>query len=166
MTPLIAIAAIAGGLLLISLATRINGIFLFVALATGELLSHYIGNSAGLVLSGFIKGGRADVVGGIFLLWAPIVLTILFLRKSLPQSSLLFQFSPIALTSAATALITLQMLPTAFQHSVYATAVGAQISKSQDVVIAGAGVATFLLILLIGRPRHESGGKKSKRSRE
>lgn len=163
MTPLIVVAALAGGLLLVSLVFRINAIFLFVAFATGALLSQHIGDSANLAISGFVKGGHADMVGPLFLLWVPIALAIMFLRKSLPSSSLPLQIVPIVLSSAAAAMLTLKYLSVSFQQSVYATPIGRQVNNAQDLIIAGAGVTTFLLILLIGRPHSDDGGKHHKR---
>ena len=165
MTPLIIIGAIAGGLLLVSLVLRINAIFLFTAFATGALLTRYIGSSAGLALSSFVHGNQADVMGSVLLLWLPIVLAVLFLRRSLPASTFILQLFPIIVTSAAAALVTLSLLTPSFQGSVYNTSVGHMVNNVQDLVIAGSGVTTFLVVLIIGRPRHHDakhGGKHHK----
>jgi hypothetical protein len=134
---------------------RINAIFMFVAFACGELLLHYIGEDAALAMSGFIKGPSADMVASLFLLWLPIVLSILFLRRSLPSSGMLLQAVPLAFTAAAMALLTLGTLSQSFRDGFYATPIGHTIHQAQALIIAGAGVTTFLLILIIGRPHHD-----------
>jgi hypothetical protein len=163
MTPLIGIGAIAVGLFLICLLLRINAIFMFVAYGCGELLLHYIGDDAAVAMSGLIKGPSADVVAHLFLLWLPIVLCILFLRRSLPSSGIILQAIPLAFTAAAMALLTLTMLSQSFQDGFYATPVGHTIHNAQTLVIAGAGVTTFLLILIIGRPHNDDHKHKKHR---
>lgn len=165
MNPLVIIGALAGVLLVVTLVGRINAIFLFVALSAGELLSHYIGETASLALGSFLGASRADSVGPILLLWLPMLLAIFFLRKTLPASSLLMQIPPILLSCAAMALMTANKLPHDFQEQLYSGNFGHQLHNVQDIIIAGSGVLTFLLILLIGRPRHdhEKHGKRHHR---
>lgn len=162
MTPIIAIGAIAAGLFLICLALRINAIFMFVAFGTGQLLVQYIGSDAALAVSGFVKGPQSTTFATIFLLVVPILLCILFLRRSLPSSGILLQAVPLAFIAASFALLILKALPTGFQQTFFATQIGHSVNQVQDLVVVGSGVTTLLLILAIGRPRHEDGGKHSK----
>ena len=162
MTPLIGIGAIAAGLFLVCLVLRINAIFMFVAYGCGELLVHYIGDDAAVAMSGFIKGPSADMTAHLFLLWLPIILCTLFLRRSLPSSGFILQAIPLAFTAAAVALLSLNTMSQNFQDGFYATPLGHAVHQADTLIIAGAGVTTFLLILLIGRPHHDD-HKRSKR---
>lgn len=162
MTPLIGIGAIAAGLLLICLVLRINAIFMFVAFATGELLLHYLAIDAVLAVGGLIKNPRADLFAGLLLLGAPIVLCILFLRKSLPSSGILLQVVPLVFIAAATALSVLGILSKSYQESFYSSPIGNAIQNAQSLIIVGAGVSTLLLILIIGRPHNDEGKHHNK----
>lgn len=160
MTPLIAIGALAAGLLLVCLVLRINAIFMFVAFATGELLLHYLASDAAVAVGGFIKNPRADVFAALFLLGAPIVLCILFLRKSLPAAGVLLHIVPLAFIAAATALTALGILSKSYQQSFYSSPIGIIVHNAQNLIIVGSGVATLLLIFIIGRPRNEEAKSK------
>lgn len=151
MTALILAAAIAGLPLLWALFFRVNAIYLFAAVTCGQLLATYMGDDAKLIGSMLVKGDHADTITMLILLWLPVVMVLLFARKSLPSSKLLFHAPALVLTCLSAALLTITYLSTSFQQTIYATHIGSVVESSKDLIIAGAGVATLLVILLFGR---------------
>lgn len=118
---------------------------LFTSVAVGDLLVRYMSDSAQLAVSGFYRGSNADMIARLGLLFLPVVLTLLFGRKSLSRTKTVLHFVPIVATGGVLALLTLALMTPGFQGAVYATPFGPTIKEVQDLAIAAAGVASLLV---------------------
>lgn len=145
MTSLIILAAIAGVPIILAFLWRVNSLLLFTSVAVGDLLVHYLSDNASLVLAGFYKGANVDMIAKLSLLFLPVVLTLLFGRKSLSKTKTVLHFVPIVATGGVLALLALHVLPIGFQVSVNNSPVGGKIMQVQDIAIAGAGVASLVV---------------------
>jgi hypothetical protein len=79
------------------------------------------------------------------------------MRKSLPASSLPFQFFLLVANSILIATLVIGLLPPEVQNSLYQTNGGNIARQASDVLIAGiAGL--HVLVMWVMRPRHHEGG--------
>jgi len=160
MTPLISVIIIAAIPIVLAIVLRVNAVFLFLSLMVGELMVTYLSNDAVTVAGSFSKGAQQDKLVPIILLWLPIALTLLFLRKSLPTSKLPLHIVPIIATGLAGAVLTLNLLSSSFQNGVYASQYGSTFKQIQDFIVVGAGILILLLVwATYRRPHHSEHGK-------
>ncbi len=145
MLPLIALSAIAAVPIVAALLWRVNSIILFTSVAVGDLLVRHLGDDSSVALSSFYRGANASMAAKLGLLFLPVVLTLMFGRHSLSKTKVVLHFIPIVATGVVLALLTLPLLSTSFQASVYNSPFGPNIRNIQDVAIAGAGIASLLV---------------------
>ena len=155
MITLVILATIVGLPILLALLFRVNAIFLFLGVATGVLLAQYISDDTSLVIDSFFSRVNVDQYVKLILLLLPVVLTLLFLRKTMNSSQLLLHLVPIILTSIALATLVVGYLPGGVQHNLDANRYGHLILSAQNVAIAAASLLTLILAWL-------TGGHKSK----
>jgi hypothetical protein len=136
MMPLVLFCAIVGLPIILGLLLRINSALLFLALASGALLQQALGDSTELALATVVKDAPVSVIADIGLLVLPLVLTLLFLRKSARKSQVLLQVLPLVAVGAAFAALLVPLFPSAMQSQIYGLSFGSVIRQSQDLVIA------------------------------
>jgi len=159
MTPLIILAAIAGLPVLLAILFRVNAVYLFVSLAAGYLMLQFLGDDAGLAMGAFIRGANVPMASQFLLLFAPLVFTLLVLRKSLPASKLLFHIIPLIAIGVAAAALALPLLPSPAQQQIFSKPYGDVFRDAQDVAVGAAAVLILLLMWLTMRHKE---GKKGK----
>ncbi|MBI3624084.1 hypothetical protein HY218_00460 [Candidatus Saccharibacteria bacterium] len=145
MQPLVILAIIAVLPLLLALLLRVSALFLFLGVAAGALLAQYIADDASLVLNSFFTHINVDQYVKLGLLVLPVVLTLLFLRKTLSASQLVFQLVPLVVTSAAFATLVIGMLPGGVQYNIVSNPIGKIANSSQNVMVAASTLLTLLL---------------------
>lgn len=145
MTPLILLAAIAGVPVLVALLLRVNAVFLYLSVAAGNLLVMSVADDADLVLGMVASGVNTRMVARFGLLLVPVVLTLLFLRKTMPRSKMLLHILPIVGSGLMLAAFALPFLSSDAQAQVYDSTYGEIINSAQDIVI---GAATLLTLFL------------------
>jgi hypothetical protein len=161
MTPLILVAAMAGLPFLLALILRVSAVYLFLSLLIGDILVRYLSDDVTLAISTFQRNFHSDFAVQLGLLAAPIILTLFFLRRSVPKSKLLLHIVPLAVTSAAMVVLALPLLPGGVQHNIVTTPWGNVIKNSQDLILSIAGITVLLLAWLTGRHK-EGHGKHHK----
>lgn len=154
----IILAIIAGTPLLLTLLFRVNAVLLFVGVAAGALLAQYISDDASLVLNAFFSHANADGYVKLGLLILPVVLTLLFLRKTLSATQLIFHLVPLIVTSAAFASLVVNILPGGVHHNIVTNPIGKIADSFQNILIASSAFLTLLLAWLTmghkGRSKH------------
>lgn len=158
--PLVLIASIAGIPALLSLLLRVNAVFVFLSIAAGNLLVLYLGRDAGNVGEMFIKGSNGPMIAQLAVLGLPLLLTFIFLRKTLPTSKILLHFLPVVASGIMLAALTLPILPSDLQGQVFGSAVGPYFKNSQGLIVGAASVLTLLLTWFTYRSREDHSGKK------
>ena len=159
MMPLVLVSVIIGLPILLALFLRINAVLLFLAMASGALLERFIGDSTGLALAAVVKDAPVEYISSIGLLVLPVVLTVVFLRKSAKKSQVLLQLVPLLLAGIAYGALMVPLLPSATQLQIYQIdTFGPIFRQSQNLVIAVAVTANLLLAFHIYRykedPKH------------
>ena len=160
MDSLILLAVIAGLPVLLALFLRVSSVFLFLSVAAGSLLVTYVGDDAGLALTMIIRGQNTTLIAQFGLQLLPVVISLLFLRKTLPKSKVLLHLPAIVATGLALAALLLPYLDSKVQQQIYANYYGNILRESQDVVVAGA--ALLVLMIMWTTYRHKD-DKKSKK---
>lgn len=160
MPPLILLAIITGSPLVLAVLLRVKPLYLFVSIVTGYFWAQFLGDSGELVLRSFIQVPHPEVTIRLVLLLAPVILTLLLMRKTLSASALPFQFILLVTDSFLLATFLMPLLTPGIQGTIYQTNAGGIFRQSHDVAIAAvAGV--HLLVMFLMRPKHHGkrGGK-------
>lgn len=161
MNPLILLGIIAGLPVFIGLLLRVNAVFLFMSVAAGYLLVSFVGDDADLAFGMIFSDADAPTIAAFVLQLSPVVLTILFLRKTLPRAKLLLHAIPSIAIGLALAVFVLSFLGQNVQDKVFDSTYGGLIESSRDVIVAIATVLTLLLAWLTYRD--SDSGKRGKR---
>jgi hypothetical protein len=159
MNPLIIAGALAGIPVLLALVFRVSAVFVFLSVAAGGLLVQMVGDDANLAAGMVVHTGNIQMITNFVLLLLPLVLTLLFMRKTLPTSKLPLHIVPLVATSLALAILALPLLPSQMQQQILNGPHGDTIDDVKDVVVAGAAVMTLLLTWLTGRHKEHKAGK-------
>ncbi len=159
MSPLILLAAIAGLPVLLALLFRVNAVFLFMSVAAGNLLVRFVAEDADLALGMVMRNGDTAFIAKLILQLAPVILTILFLRKTLPRSKMFLHVIPSIAIGLSLGVFVLSFLSTSVQAKVFDAPYGDKLKSSQDLIVAGAAMLTLLLAWLTYRNKDAKAGK-------
>lgn len=160
MEPLILLGIIAGLPVALALLLRVNAVFLYVSVVAGHLLVQYVGDDADLAFGMILSDSQAPTVANFVLQLAPVVLTILFLKKTLPASKMFLHIIPSIAIGLSLAVFVLSFLSNGVQDEVLSGTYGELIQNSQDVIVAAASLFTLLLAWLTYRNKEASGRHK------
>ena len=155
MNEVIIVALIAVVPFLISIAIRVNATLLFVAVVSGNLLVQQFSDDASLVVSSFVRSGDPMVIARLGLQFLPVMLMMIFARRTANKRMLVLQTVPLVFTCVLLALLSVALLPEPSGTAFYASSIGSHIQQSQQLII-GAAVATQLVyIWATQRPEHK-----------
>ncbi len=155
MIPLIVIGALAVLPVFLALILRVNAVFVFLSIAAGYFLQYALSDDVDLVIATVVQGSNAMVAAQFILLCAPVLVTMLLLRRTRGKG-LLFQLVPLVFSGMLLATLALPLLPPDMAQQVYDTAYGSGIKQSQDLVIAAAAISNLSLsyVLFKHKDRH------------
>jgi hypothetical protein len=164
MNPLILMAIIAGVPALLIVVTRTKAVFAFMALCVGVVLSTYVGDAAMDMVQTFIRNYNTTSQAAIQigLLLAPMLLTILFLSRTLSKSKLVINLFPAILTGVATLFLVVPLLSPGTRGAVYATSIWDQVSQYQAAFISAAALIGLAQLWASGHGAKVKDKKKSK----
>jgi amino acid transporter len=169
MTPLIVLATLALVPLLAILVLRVNGAIAFMSLCLGSVLVTYTSNDVDGVLTSMSTGSTRLTVNQwsqLGLLIVPLLLTILFTRRSVKGAKKLTNFLPALAASLLAVLLVVPLLPADLQRQIHGQAVWTQLNNAQTAVILGGATFSLIFLLFTHRPKPaaaaEEGKKKSK----
>ncbi len=145
MIPLILLSLIIGLPILISLLFRVSAVFLFLSMLVGDVLVKYLSDDVIMVVSGFIKSNRVPVIAQLLLLFLPVVMTLVVLRKSLPKSKLLVHVLPLIFVGLSLGVLALPLLTSGVQSTLFGTPAGRVFRNAQDLIMSGAGLMILML---------------------
>lgn len=160
MIPVVLFAVIAGLPILNALIMRVSAVFLFASIATGNLLVLYLSDDVVLALNAFSKSKNIPMIVQLVLLLLPVVLTLFFLRKTVPRSKLLMHLLPLIGSGLSIAVLTLPIFPSEVQGQIFGHPSGDVFKNSQDLIVSVTAIFVLLLMWHEYKP-HE--GKHSKK---
>lgn len=163
MTPLIILAAIAGAPAILALFLRVNAIYLYLSAAAGSLLVTYVGDDAGLALGILLRGQNAMLYAQLGLLFAPIILTLIFLRKTLPKSKVLFQLVPLVGVGLMIGVLALPYFGSDAQEQIFANYYGDMFKDSQDVIVGAVSIIIMFYLWISKKHKEDKKHKKHKK---
>lgn len=141
---------------LLGLLFRVSSVYIFVSIAVGELLVRFVGDDAGLVASGFIKGQNGPTVALLLLLVLPMLFTVLFLKGSVARSKMLLDIIPLVALGLMLLVFVISLLPSGLQQQIFATKLGGIVKSTQDLIVAAAGLIILANMWLTGRVHHHA----------
>lgn len=160
MDALLIMVVVAAAPILAGVFFRVNAVFLFLSIAVGFLLVQYVGDDAGLVLDMLAKNNNNVLYGQLSLLYLPSILTILFLKKTMPKAATLLHIPLLIGCGLALATLTLPLLDSHAQEAVYVNPYGAMLRDSQDLVIVVVAVLALVAMWLTFRHKESKRRKK------
>jgi hypothetical protein len=145
--------------LLLGVLFRVSTSFLFLSLLAGELLGRTFHDEAELIIGSAPNGHAVAPYSELAIIVLPVLLTALFLRRTLSKGKMLLHLLPFALTGIIFAAFALPVLPEVAKVQVTSVDIGRQLLDNSQLIV---GVVVFLQLIalwLINRPK-ESHGKK------
>lgn len=151
----ILLAAVITPVLLV-LLLRANGAVVFLSLCAGALLTRFAGNDAGLVGSAF--GTNTASYSMLGLLFAPAVLSLFFMRKSLRGPQVILNLLPSLAVGAVGLVLAVPLLPGGLRHTIVSTSSWSWVQHQQEVIVI-VGVLVSLVVLWLSPNKAKHGGK-------
>lgn len=160
MTEYVLLAAMAI-LILIMLTLRTNTAVCFLALCAGSVLLASSGDNMSLMASSLTSGlDTSTNIMRIILLFAPLAVVMVALRKHLKKSQVVLAFVPAVATALLAAIFVLPELSEATQASIVATESWKVMMQYQEFIVAFGLVASIILVVLtVKKPedKHKKG---------
>lgn len=158
---IVLIAAIAVPVVLL-LALRTHAAIVFLSLCAGSILLKYIGDDAVLSLSFLWSGEVAESVIRLGVLLIPVLLSAIFLRRSMSGPKFIVNILPAVVVGVVGALLAVPLLPNATQGNLTGSQAWQTLEQAQELIV-GAGILVSLAGLWIAhRSTHDKGHHKGK----
>lgn len=139
---------------------RINASLVFLSVCLGSVLVRFVGPDA-LDLAKLLSaqsGNLTESTLQLILLLVPVVLTMLFMIRSIKGGKIVINILPAIGASFLLLLLFEPLLSPGMQGTLTSSPIWAQIQKVQDLVV-GVSALLCLLFLWMQRPKHESDKK-------
>lgn len=158
MSAYIILGVVLGLPLLLGLVFRVNPSFIFFSMLAGELLARYFADDAELVMRLVARRETALAYAELALLIVPVMLTAVFLRKTLSKGKLVFYVIPYLITGFVLAAFALPIMPDFLQDQVGSVREGQRLLEGSETIV---GVVVFiqLISLWIMNRSHDHGKK-------
>lgn len=162
MNPLVLMAAIVAVPAVLVTLLRVKAAYVFMSLCVGSVLSLFVGDAALDMAQTFMKSysPTTEAIIQVGLLLAPVVLTIIFLTRSVSRSSWLINLLPAVLTGVVLLLLVVPFLSDATQSAIYATNVWSQLSQYQPIIVSVAVFMSLAQLWSTGKPPKDKRHKK------
>lgn len=159
MAPAILIGILAVPVVLMTVL-RINASLVFLSVCLGSVLVRFVGPDALdlMRLFGSKSSTLTESTLQLILLLVPVVLTLLFMIRSVKGGKLVFNVLPAAGASFLLLLLVEPLLSPGLIGTLTSSPLWSQIERSQALVV-GASALLCLMFLWLQRPRHESDKK-------
>lgn len=168
MTPTLILGAIVLVPLLLLMVLRVNAALVFLSLCLGDVLVRFVADDANSFMS-LLKSTHAapitDTVATgnnlvrLVLLLLPVVLTALFMIKTVRGGKLLINILPATGVGLLGGLLVVPLLSPGLSHNIIDSSLWMQVSKAQNLIV-GSSALICLLVLWVQRPKAGGGEKK------
>jgi len=159
------LAAIIGVPIVVMMVLRINAALVFLSLCLGDVLVQFVAGDTSSFMSLFsahaAKAHPTNTTIQLFLLLLPVVLTAVFMIRTVKGPKLLLNILPAAGVGLLGALLVVPLLPTETAVNILSSNVWHQVKNAQDLIV-GLSALFCLLVLWLQRPTAGEGkhGKK------
>jgi hypothetical protein len=153
---------ILGTPLLLMTVLRINAPLVFLSICLGDVLVQFVGDKAVEFFNLFLpKTMTSTQTVNLALVLIPVVLTMIFMIKSVKANRLALNVLP-AVAASFLLLFTLKpLLPPDMITSIQSAPFWNAIDRSQELLVGG-GALLCLFFLWLQRPKHQNSDKKRK----
>jgi hypothetical protein len=155
MTPLVLIALIAGIPVLLAILFRVNSLYLFLSVTIGYLLTEFIGETTALTVRTLIKNGQPELITNFTLFGLPILLSLLFLRKTLSPKQFPVQLIPLLGNGLLILVLSIPLMTAGTRGTIMINPLGHAIYQSTDIVVTLVAVIHLLLLWATGKLDHK-----------
>lgn len=153
MTPLIVLLLIIGAPAALLLVLRVNAAIVFFSLCLGSVLVQFVGKDATSIISGASQQAHvADSTVRLLLLFAPALLTALFMIRTVKNKHQFFNVLPATGVGLLAALLAIPLLPPGLGADIVDLEIWHQIQRSQSAIVA-ASAGLSLIFLWLQRPK-------------
>lgn len=137
--------------ILVLMLLRVNAALVFLSTCLGAVLLQYVGDEANQFFAMFMPSVSVnDIKLGLVLL--PVVLTTVFMIKTVKGGKLVFNLLPTIGTGLLLALLLVPLLPTAITKNVTASQTWHQVQALQALIV-GVSALLCLFFLWLQRPK-------------
>lgn len=136
---------------LLIMLLRANGALVFLSACLGAVLLNYVGPDAGTFTRDFVTALNGNNLK-LALLLLPVVLTTVFMIKTVRGSQLAFNFLPALGTALLLALLAVPLLPASFAINVVTSSTWHQL-RNLETLIIGASAVVCLMFIWMQRPK-------------
>jgi hypothetical protein len=146
---------------------RINAALVFLSLCLGNVLVEYVAGDANSFTTLFSASHHTQTLvnndGGfkLILLLFPVVLTAIFMIRTMKGSKLVLNVLPALGVGLLGGLLVVPLLSAGLAHNIIDSSLWAQAKRAQDIIVS-ASALSCLLVLWLQRPNgsgHEKHGK-------
>lgn len=138
---------------------RINAALVFLSLCLGDVLVQFVSDDAGSILGAIgIHLGSQSVK--LLLLAIPVVLTTIFMVKTVQGSRLLLNILPAAGVGLVGALLVIPLLPPGTAENIINSSLWQQVRNAQDMIV---GLSALLCLFALWLQRPKAGSHRSKK---
>lgn len=158
MTPTIILSAIVLIPIAILMVLRINAVLVFLSLCLGNVLVQFVAedaNSFMSVLQSYQPGQIPDAENNtikLILLLLPVVLTAIFMIKTVKGSKLVINILPALGVGLLGSLLTVPLLGVGLSIDIMNTTLWVEASKAQNLIV-GSSALICLFVLWLQRPK-------------
>jgi hypothetical protein len=139
---------------------RANASLVFLSACLGEVLLRYVGSEANDFFDEFMPSVPVNDIKLILLL-LPVVLTAVFMMKTVSGGRLAFNVLPALGTGLLLSFLIVPLLPSGFAHDVRNSTAWNQAQNLQALIV-GVSALTCLFFLWLQRPKSSHDGKHGK----
>ncbi len=164
MNPLILMAIIGLVPVLLIVLARVKAAFVFMSLAVGVILSNYVGDTALDMVQTFVRGYNATTQSmvQIGLLIVPVLLTLLFLNRSLSNNKTIINIFPAILTGLTVLFLVVPLLPPGTSNGIYGNSIWLRLGSYQAALISAAALISLAQLWGSGHGSRDKDKKKKK----
>ncbi len=157
MTPLMLTGALLAAPIIVITVLRVNAMLVFLSLCLGVVLVQFVSGEAASTVGILASDGSTNQsLVSLFLLFAPAVLTTVFMIRTVRGKFKLFLNFLIAITVGSLVLLLAEpLLTSTVQNSIAASPVWMYLQKLQTLIVA-LGAVFSLFYLWLQRPKHHS----------
>lgn len=143
--------------LALGLFFRVSASHLFFSVMAGELLGRYFGGTVDFMISAALPGRHLGNYAEPAVIFLPVLLTALFLRKSISRGKTLLHFLPLLITGVVLAAFVLPLLPETAQDFVAKTAVGRELLDTTSLIIGAVVLLQLIALWLLNNSTRHRG---------
>jgi hypothetical protein len=152
--------------LIAGLLLRVNAVFLYLSVIAGKIMLMFVGDDAAIAVGGFIRGQNSQLISSMFLLLIPAILTLIFLRGSLPKSQVFLQIPALIATGATLYIFAIPLFTSGIVESVLSSEIGKSVNSSQDLIVASSSLIVLVTMWVINKSHHGNHHKKHKHHKQ